>query len=152
MGAGRDMVRDRVGRINPKPVGALHIGGERIAMRQHESCHAIGQRRLAYSCRTSDQPSVRNAPAAVGIQQCRLGFTMPEQLRSFARMNGCDLRLDLTGAHAEFATLPGLAAKKRSRKATHMLAATVPASALASISTHRCGSLAAICRYASRNS
>jgi hypothetical protein len=38
------------------------------------------------------------------------------------------------------------AVKKRSRTAAHTLAATVLASALASINTQRCGSSAAICR------
>ena len=61
-------------------------------------------------------------------------------------------RLDLAGAHARLAALPALAVKKRSRKAAHTLAATVAGSALASISTQRCGSSAAICRYASRRS
>ena len=36
-------------------------------------------------------------------------------------MDGRDLRFDLTGAHAELATLSALVAKKRSRKAAHTL-------------------------------
>jgi len=63
-------------------------------------------------------------------------------------MNHGDFRFDLTGAHAELATLPTPTAKKRSRKAAHTLAETVLASAFASIRMHRCGSSAAICRYA----
>jgi len=66
-------------------------------------------------------------------------------------MNGCKLRFDLTGAHAEVATLPTPAVKKRSRKANHMFAATV----LACICVDQDASLRfsrAICRYASRNS
>ena len=50
---------------------------------------------------------------------------MPEQRGGFARMDGRDLRFDLTGAHAGLAALPALTAKKRSRKAAHTLAATV---------------------------
>ncbi len=146
MGAGRDMARDRIGRINPKRLGALHVGRQWIAMREHEPRHAIGQGRLADPCRPPDQPGVRNTPAAVGIQQRRLGLAMSEQRGSFARRDGCKLRFDLTSAHAEVATLPTPVAKRRSRTATHTLAATVPASALASISTQRCGSAAAICR------
>src|SRR3984893_6024026 len=121
-------------------------------MGEHEPRPSIGQRCLADAPRAPDQPGMGNTPAAVGVQQCRLGFAVPEQCRGFARMNGGVPRFDLTGAHAELATLPGPVAKKRSRNAAHMLAATVLASAFASISTHRCGSAAAICRYASRNS
>src|SRR5438445_8725716 len=139
MGAGRDMARDRIGWINPKRFGALHIGRQGIAMRENEPRHAIGQRRLADAHRPSDQPGVRNTPAAVGIQQRRLGFAMSEQRGSFAWRNGCKLRFDLTGAHAEVAPLPTPAVKKRSRKAVHMLDATVLASELGSISTHPYG-------------
>src|SRR5882757_609625 len=121
-------------------------------MGEHEPRHPIGQRRLADALRSPDQPGMRNTPAAVGIQQRHFGFVVPEQICGFARMGGGDLRVDLAGTHAELAALLAPAAKKRLRNAAHMLAATVPASALASISTHRCGSLAAICRYASRNS
>ena len=68
MGAGRDLARNGIGRIDPQRVGALHIGAERIAVREHEPRHPIGQRRLADPCRSPDQPGMRNAPAAVGIQ------------------------------------------------------------------------------------
>src|SRR5665647_41771 len=128
----------------------LHIGAKRVAMREHEPRHPVGQRRLADAGRPPDQPGMRNPPAAIGIQQSQLGIAMPEQRGGLARMNRRYLGFDLAGAHAELATLPALAAKKRSRKAAHMLAATTLGSAVASISTQRCGSLAAICRYASR--
>ena len=55
-----------------------------------------------------------------------------------------NLWFDLAGAHAKLATWLTPAVKKRSRKAAHTLAATVPASAWASIKTQRCGSAAAI--------
>ena len=121
-------------------------GASGIAMREHEPRHPIGQRRLADALRAADQPGMRNTPAAIGVQQRRLGLAMPEQRGGLARMRDGDLRFDLTGAHAELAALPAAAVKKRSRKAAHTLAATVSASALASISTQRCGSAAAICR------
>ena len=152
MGARRDMARDRIGRINVQCLGALHIRCKGIAMREHEPRHSVGQRRLADALRAPDQPGMRNTPAAIGLQQCRLGFAMPEKCGRLARMGDGDPRFDLTGAHAELATLPAPAVKKRSRKAAHTLAATVLASVLASINTHRCGSSAAIWRYASRNS
>jgi hypothetical protein len=152
MGARRDMARDRIGWIHPQRLGVLHIRCQGIAMGEHEPRHPIGQRRLADARRPADQPGMRNAAAAVGVQQGRLGVAMPEQCRGFARMDDGNLRLDLTGAHAGLATVSTLAAKNRSRSAAHTLAATAPASALASIKTHRCGSSAAICRKASRNS
>src|ERR1019366_8635313 len=133
-------------RITFERLGILHIRCRGIAMCEHEARHPIGQCRLADALRTPDQPGMRNTPAAVGIQQCQLGFTMSEQRCGFARRNRRNLRFDPTGAHAELATWPTPAAKKRSRKAAHTFAATVPASAFASISTHRCGLLAAICR------
>src|ERR1700687_4857768 len=61
-------------------------------------------------------------------------------------MNGCKLRFDLAGVHAEVATLPAPCVKKRSRSAAHTFAATVLAPALASISTARRGSAAALLR------
>ena len=125
MGARRDLARDRIGRIDPQRLGTRRIGAERIAMREHEPRHPIGQRRLADAGRPPDQPGMRNPPAAIGIQQSQLGVAMPEQRGRLARMNRRYLRFDLTGAHAELARLPALALKKRSRKAAHMFAATI---------------------------
>src|SRR5258708_6680661 len=146
MGTRRDMARHRTGWIHPKRLGTLYVGTKRVAMREHEPRHPVCQRRLADACRTPDQPGMRNPPATVGIEQCRLGVAMPGQYAGFARMNGCKLRFELAGVHAEVATLPASAVKKRSRNAAHTFAATVLASAFASINTHRCGSAAAICR------
>ena len=42
-----------------------------IAMGKHEPRHPVGQRRLADALRAADQPGVRNAPAAIGVQQRR---------------------------------------------------------------------------------
>ena len=69
---------------------------------------------------------------------------MSEERSRLARMNRRYLVFDLARAHAELARLSALAAKKRSRKAAHMLAATAPGSAVASIE------YAAI-RFAGRN-
>ena len=121
-------------------------------MREHEPGHSIGQRGFADALRAPDQPRMGNAPTAVGIEQRRLGVAVPGKQRGFARMHGCDLRFDLTRAHAELTALPVLPANRRSRKAAHIFAATASGPALASISTHRCGSSAATCRYASRSS
>ena len=145
MGACRHMARHRIGRIDRECFGAPYLGGQGIAMCEHEPGHSISERRLADALRTSDQPGVRNTSAAIGIQQRHLGFAMPEQRAGFPRTNGRKLRFDLTGAHARLAALVPVV-KKRSRNAAQMLAATVLGSAVASINTHRCGSAAAICR------
>ena len=77
-------------------------------MGEHEPRHPIGQRRLADTLRPADQPGMRNAPAAIGVQQGHLGIAMAEQRRGFARMHSRDLRFDLTGAHAGLATIAGI--------------------------------------------
>ena len=78
-------------------------------------------------CGAADQPGVRNAPAAIGIQQRHLGIAMAEPGGGLARMRRRDVLLDLTGAHAGLATLSTSALKKRSRKAVQTPAATVAA-------------------------
>jgi hypothetical protein len=100
MGAGRDMARDRVAGLDVKGFGVLHSRSLRIAMGKHELCHPVSQRRLADALRAADQPGVRNAPAAIGIQQRHLGIAMAEPGGRFARMRGRDVLLYLTGAHA----------------------------------------------------
>src|SRR6185312_3878424 len=115
-------------------------------MGQHEARHAIGERRLADALLSPDQPGMGNAPAAIGIEQCRLRLAMPEQDGGLARMRHRDLGFDLARAHAGAAKLLAGFVKKRSRKAAQTCAATVFTSALASISTQRPGSDAAISR------
>src|SRR5271169_6094584 len=112
-------------------------------MSQHEARHAISQCRLADALWTADQPGMRNAPAAIGVEQRRLGLAMPEQFRGFARMRYCNLLFDLARAHADGAGLE--MAKRWSRSAVQTCAATASGSAVASISTQRCGSSAATC-------
>ena len=51
----------------------------RIGIGQDETRHAIGQRRLADAGRTADQPGMRKAAAAIGVEQRLLGFPMAEQ-------------------------------------------------------------------------
>src|SRR5271169_2779285 len=113
--------------------------------------HSVGQRRLADALCSPDQPSMRNTTTPIRVQQSRLGLAMTEQDGRLARMRDRNLRFHLTGAHAVLARLPA-AVKNRSCKADQTLAATIFGSAVVSIKTHRCGSAAAIRRYASRNS
>src|SRR5947209_20248932 len=139
MGPSRYLARNRFGRIDLKRFGPLHIGAKRIAIREHEPRHSIGQCCLSNSRGSSDQPGMRDPSTAIGIQQCRLALAMPEKRGGLARMNRCHLCFDLTGAHAELAMFPAPAVKRRSRTALHMLLATMLGSAVASINTHRCG-------------
>ena len=144
MRAGGDLARNGIIRIERERLGTLYRRRHGIGIGEHEAGHAIGQRRLADALRTADQPGMRNAPAAIGIEQCRLGLAVAEQLGRFAGMPDRHFLLGLACAH----TVPaGLGtANTRSRSAVQTRAATVSASALASISTQRCGSSAAICR------
>ena len=64
----------------------LHRRRRRIGMRQHEPRHAIGQRRLADAGLAADQPGVRDAAAAIGVEQRLLGLGMAEQRGGLARM------------------------------------------------------------------
>ena len=139
------MARGRRVRIDGERFGALHGRAERVAMGEHEARHAIGQRCLADALRAADQPGMRDPPALVGGKQRSLRLAVSEQHGSLARMGRRDLGLGLSRAHAVEATLAG-AVKKRSRSAVQTAAATVLASPLASISTQRAGSAAAISR------
>ena len=68
MGARRNMAGDRIGWIDGKRRRALHRARQRITVSQHKARHAIGQCRLADTCRAADQPGMGNATAAVGIE------------------------------------------------------------------------------------
>ena len=46
-----DVARDRIGRIDPQRLGALHVRCAGIAMGEYEPRHPIGQRRLADALR-----------------------------------------------------------------------------------------------------
>src|SRR3954462_9253021 len=144
MRAGRDLPRHGIIWIERERLGVLHRSGVRTGMREHEAGHAIGQRRLADALWTADQPGVRYPPTAIGGQQRRLSLAMAEKIGCLARVPDGRFLLGLPRAHAVAAGL--LAANRRSRSTVQIRSATVSASALASISTQRCGSSAAICR------
>ncbi len=74
-----------------------------------------------------------------------LKFAVTKQVKGFPRVRNRYLRLGLA-AHAGIAAFPALATRKRTLRADHMSAATFAGSSVASISTQRSGSLAAICR------
>ncbi len=144
MRAGRHLPRNGVVRIDRKVFGVLHGGCQRLGMGEHEARHAIGQRCLADPLRPADQPGMWNAPAAIGRKQRGLGLTMAEQPGCLARMRNGGFALGLTRAHAEM-TDAGVGSR-RSRNAVQTRPATVSGSELASISTQRAGSSAAILR------
>ena len=105
MRTSRDLARDGIIRIERKRLGALHRRRHGVGIREHEAGHAIGQRRLADALRTADQPGMRNAPAAIGIEQCHLGLAMAEQIGRFAGMPDRHFLLGLARAHAVSAGL-----------------------------------------------
>src|SRR4051794_11475643 len=113
-------------------------------MREHESRHPISQRCLADALRAADQPGMRNAPAAIAIEQRCLRRAMPEQFAGLARAPDRDLIFGLARAHAAVADVA--VANRRARSAVHTWAATASGLALASISTQRLGSSIAISR------
>src|SRR6266700_6323975 len=144
MGARGDKPRHRMVRIDPQRLGVLHVGGLRIAVGQHETRGPVGQRRLADALRTTDQPGVGNPAAAIGVQERSLGFAMTEQNAGLARRADRDFLFDLARTHAVAAV------NKWSHSVVQTRPATLSGSGVASIRTQRCGSSAAICRYASR--
>ena len=100
MRAGGDLTRDGIVRIKRQRLGALHRRRHRFGIREHEAGHAIGQRRLADALRTADQPGMRNAPTAIGIEQGHLGLAVTEQIGRFAGMLHRHFLLGLACAHA----------------------------------------------------
>src|SRR5215218_7217361 len=131
MGAGGDLARDGIIRIERERLGPLHRRRHGLGIREYEAGHAIGQRRLADALRAADQPGMRNAPAAIGFEQGHLGIAMAEPGGGFTRMRRRNALLDLARAHADRTTLSASALKKRSRKVAHTLAATAAGSASA---------------------
>ena len=142
MRAGGNLARDVIVGIERERLRLLHGRRLRVAMGQHETRHAVGQRRLADALRAADQPGMRNPPAAIGGEQCRLRLAMPEQLAGLARMSDGNLFCGLAGTHADDVAI----ANRWSRKAVHTCAATTSGLGVASISTQRSGFSAAIWR------
>ena len=58
-------------------------------MREHKARHPVGERRLADAARPADQPGMRHAAAAIGIEERVLGFDMAVEREGLARMRDC---------------------------------------------------------------
>ena len=82
----RDVPGHRMVRIDGERCRFSDLGRRRVGVRQHEARQAISQRRLADALGAGDQESVRNAAAAIGGEQRRLGTGMAEQDAGGARM------------------------------------------------------------------
>src|SRR6185312_808566 len=122
---------------------ALHVGGFRIGMSEHEAREAERERRLADSGRAADQPGMGDAAALVGVEQRGFRGLVPEQRDGLAR------RLDVAVvlAHGAAAcTSAGGAGRKRSSTAFQMRSATISRGARPSTTTMRSGSCAASTR------
>ena len=128
-------------------------------MRQHEARHAIGQRRLADAALAADQPGVRDAAGAVGVEQRLLGLGVAEQHRRLARMRRCVAVGLVASAHAarclELAAssnwIGAVAGSSFLTTTRQICSATSSFGMVASISTQRSGSLAASVRKPSRS-
>ena len=56
-------------------------------MGKHKARHAIGERGLADALRAAQQPCMRDASAAIGVEQYCFRFTMSEEGRGFTGMS-----------------------------------------------------------------
>ena len=61
-------------RATASDVALLHGRHRGIGMGEHEARHAIGERRLADAALAADQPGMRHAAAAIGVEQRLLGL------------------------------------------------------------------------------
>src|ERR1700682_4678911 len=116
-------------------------------MRKHEACDAIGERRLADSDGTPDQPSMRNAAAAISRQQRLFRLNVPEQRQGVARMRRLDGDIIVVLlAHRTTSSLTTAADIGSSRLLTisQIFSATASSPSSVSIRTQRLGSLAAM--------
>ncbi len=120
--------------------GAAHVRRGLIRMREHEARHAIRKRRLADAARAADQPRMRHASAAIGVEKRLLGFRLAVERNGFARMRDVALLAhDATSCTISGAS-PGLS---RVFTADQTNSLTVAASAPALITTQRFGSRSA---------
>ena len=116
-------------------------------MREHETRHPVGERRLADTGRAAKQPGMRKAPAAIGVEQRLLSVSVAIESGGFTRVR----RLDLLGfvvAHEAMlsSAIGAVAGSKRSCTTFQMRSATAGLGSVASINTQRIGSLNAITR------
>jgi len=144
-----DAVRDRMLPRNRERLRRLHVGRRGVRMREHETRHAIGQRRLADAGRSADQPGMRHAPAAVGVQHLLLGVGVAMEREDVARVRRFN-RLAVARARAHDAAcaklcraLPG---SSLCCTIVQISSATRSFERTASISTQRSGACSAAAR------
>ena len=124
-------------------------------MGQHEARHAVSQRRLADALRSGDQKRMRHAAGTISGQQAGLGVLLAEQHGGRARRRRF-VDLVLVGrarAHDAPTSLRRrspwtgkVSGSSRVPTAFQIFRATASLGALASITTQRAGSAAAIAR------
>src|SRR5262245_2568819 len=117
-------------------------------MRQNEACHAIGQGRLADAGRAAQDPGVRHAAGAIGVEQRLLGLAVAEECGGLARMERRVALLVFAAAHDRALSMITGADAGWSRRLTSAQMASLTGSALtrASMSTQRSGSRSASSR------
>src|SRR5665213_1665568 len=110
-------------------------------MSEHETCHAIGQRRLADARRSADQPGMGNAAAFVSIEQRALGIVVTEQHVGFARAQ--DFPVGIVVTHGVVVSARRGCGLRRSTTVSHIRPDTMSRGARPSMTTQRLGSLSA---------
>src|SRR5262245_47389489 len=93
-------------RIDRKRNRLLHDGSVRIGMRQHEARQPKRKRRLADARRSAEQPSVRDSPAFVRIEERALGALMPKERRRLTRQLSIPVVAVLAGHGAAVSAAP----------------------------------------------
>ena len=103
-------------------------------MGEHEARHAIGERRLADAGRTADQPGMRHAPAAIGVEQRALGLGVAEQAGVVARVRNLDRRRRLAALTSRaLDSIGAVAGSSRAFTTSQTISATSERGAVASI-------------------
>ena len=116
-------------------------------MRENEARHPIGERRLADAGGTAEQPGMRKAPAAIGVEQRLLRVAVAMESGGFTRVRRLGLLGVVIAHEATLSSATGaVAGSKRSCTTFQIRSATAGLGSVASINTQRSGSLSAITR------
>ena len=119
--------RNRMRGIDRERCCLLHLGCQRIGMRQHEAGQSEGKRRLADTGWPADQPRMGNPAAFVGIKQSALGVAMAKQRRRLARQLALPLIAVVAGHGADVSATSAFSGFSRSCTIAQIRSATTSA-------------------------
>ncbi len=127
-----------------------HLGGGKVGMSEDEAGETPGQRRFADPGWAAEDDRVRQPVAAIGVEQLALRLGVPEQRR---RLPGVRRAVRAVGfVHCRGAHRSATASTpKRWLTASQIACSTSSGGWVASTTTHRSGSRAAIVRNACRS-